>query len=75
MFTRRRFLGLIPALGAARGLAAVSDKVPTRAFGRHAEQVSVIGFGGHTLALSKDIGEATKIAHESVFGFVTVRVG
>ena len=66
MFTRRRFLGLIPALGAAKGLAAASGKVPTRAFGRHAEQVSVIGMGGHTLALSKDIPEATRIAKEAV---------
>ena len=71
MFTRRRFLGLIPALGAAKGLAAVSEKVPTRAFGRHAEQVSVVGFGGHTLALSKDIREATRIAHEAVDRGVT----
>ena len=66
VITRRRFLGLIPAWGVARGLASGSEKVPTRAFGRHAEQVSVVGFGGHTLALSKDIPEATKIAHEAV---------
>lgn len=71
MFTRRRFLGLIPALGAARGWAAASDKVPTRNFGRHAEQVSVVGFGGHTLALSKDLAEATRIAHEAVDRGVT----
>jgi predicted aldo/keto reductase-like oxidoreductase len=57
---------LIPALGVAKGFAAGSEKVPTRAFGRHAEQVSVVGFGGHTLALSKDIAEATRIAHEAV---------
>ena len=66
MFTRRRFLGLIPALGAAKSLAAVSGKVPTRAFGRHAEQVSVIGMGGHTLALAKDVAEATRISREAV---------
>jgi len=66
MFTRRRFLGLIPALGAARGLAAATDKIPTRKFGRHAEQVSVIGMGGHTLGQAKDIPEATRIAHEAV---------
>ncbi|NBV96534.1 MAG: aldo/keto reductase [Verrucomicrobia bacterium] len=71
MITRRGFLGLIPGLGLARSWAASGDAVPRRKFGRHDEQVSVVGFGGHTLALSKDIAEATRIAHEAVDRGVT----
>ncbi|NBR71534.1 MAG: hypothetical protein EBT75_05480 [Proteobacteria bacterium] len=67
----RGFLGLIPGLGLARSWAASGDAVPRRKFGRHDEQVSVVGFGGHTLALSKDIAEATRIAHEAVDRGVT----
>ena len=66
MITRRKFLGLIPALGAAKGLAASSGKVPTRAFGRHAEQVSVIGLGGLDLGRAKDQAEATRIARDAM---------
>ena len=71
MITRRGFLGLIPGLGLAKSWAGVGGGVPTRKFGRHDEQVSVVGFGGHTLALSKDIAEATRIAHEAVDRGVT----
>jgi aryl-alcohol dehydrogenase-like predicted oxidoreductase len=66
MFTRRRFLGLIPALGAAKGLASVSGPVPTRPFGRHAERVSVIGLGGLDLGRAKDQAEATRIARDAI---------
>jgi len=66
MLTRRRFLGLIPALGAAQGLAASPGLVPTRAFGRHAEKVSVIGLGGLDLGRSKDQAEATRIARDAL---------
>ena len=65
MITRRGFLGLIPGLGLARSWA-VGGGVPTRKFGRYDERVSVLGFGGHTLGLAKDIPEATRIAHEAV---------
>ena len=71
MITRRGFLGLIPGLGLAKSWAVGGKGVPTRKFGRHDEQVSVVGFGGHTLALSKDIAEATRIAHEAVDRGVT----
>lgn|GEM_PF-140865 len=66
VFTRRRFLGLLPALGAAKSLAAASGHVPTRAFGRHAEQVSVIGLGGLDLGRAKDQAEATRIARDAM---------
>jgi len=66
MLTRRRFLGLIPALGAAQGLAASADPVPTRPFGRHSEKVSVIGLGGLDLGRSKDQAEATRIARDAM---------
>ena len=65
MITRRGFLGLIPGLGLAKSWA-VGGGVPTRKFGRYDERVSVLGFGGHTLGLAKDIPEATRIAHEAV---------
>ena len=71
MITRRGFLGLIPGLGLAKGWASAADTVPTRKFGRHDERVSVLGFGGHTLGLAKDVPEATRIAHEAVERGVT----
>jgi len=70
MITRRGFLGLIPGLGLAKSWA-IGGGVPTRKFGRHEERVSVLGFGGHTLGLAKDIPEATRIAHEAVDRGVT----
>jgi aryl-alcohol dehydrogenase-like predicted oxidoreductase len=66
MITRRGFLGLIPGLGLAKSWALSGSGVPTRKFGRYDERVSVLGFGGHTLGLAKDIPEATRIAHEAV---------
>ena len=71
MITRRGFLGLIPGLGLAKSWASGAGSVPTRKFGRHEERVSVLGFGGHTLAMAKDIPEATRIAHEAVERGVT----
>ena len=46
MITRRSFLGLIPGLGLAKGWAGGVEAIPTRKFGRHEEQVSVVGLGG-----------------------------
>ena len=43
MITRRGFLGLIPGLGLAKGWAGGVEAIPTRKFGRHEEQVSVVG--------------------------------
>lgn len=57
---------MIPGLSLARGWAGAGEGVPTRKFGRHNEQVSVLGFGGHTLHLSGSDAAATKIAHEAV---------
>ena len=66
MITRRGFLGLIPGLGLAKGWAGGVEAIPTRKFGRHEEQVSVVGLGGHTLYLSGSDEEATRIAHTAV---------
>ncbi|MFA9196853.1 MAG: hypothetical protein ACEQSM_04485 [Aliarcobacter sp.] len=49
MITRRGFLGLIPGLGLAKGWAGGVEAIPTRKFGRHEEQVSVVGGGAHSL--------------------------
>ena len=74
--TRRSFLGMLGLLPAAQALrvpsaAASTDSatgtIPKRAFGRHAEEkFSVIGFGGHTLALAPTVEEAANIAHYAI---------
>jgi len=66
MITRRGFLRLIPGLGLAKSWAGAPGEIPTRKFGRHDEQVSVVGLGGHTLYLSGSDAEATRIAHAGV---------
>ncbi len=40
--------------------------VPKRKLGRHAEMVSSLGLGGHTLATAKTIEDAIRIAHEAI---------
>jgi aryl-alcohol dehydrogenase-like predicted oxidoreductase len=73
--TRRSFLGLLGLLPAAQALRlpsalaveTSSDPIPKRVFGRYPnEKLSVIGFGGHTLALAPSVEEATSIAHYAI---------
>ena len=75
--TRRSFLGMLGMLPAAQALrvppAAAGDMqaetgtIPKRVFGRHKdEKFSVIGLGGHTLALAPTVEEATKIARYAI---------
>ena len=47
---------------AAERLAAV----PRRSFGRHADQVSIMGLGGYHLGKTKTIAEAVRIVHEAL---------
>ncbi len=75
--SRRAFLGLLTATGTATLVNAqdnVPQKeiVPKRKFGRHDELVSVIGLGGHTLALAKSVEEARRIAHHAIEGGITL---
>jgi predicted aldo/keto reductase-like oxidoreductase len=63
-------LGLLPA-AQALGVPATSSEtltgtIPRRKFGRHEEMFSIIGLGGHTLALAPTVEEATNIAHYAI---------
>lgn len=70
--SRRSFLGLLTATGAAsltraRGNPPIpSNSVPRRKFGKHDELLSVIGMGGQTLAQAPTVEEATNIAHHAI---------
>ena len=71
--TRRSFLGMLGLLPAAQalGVPATSSEtltgtIPRRKFGRHDEMFSIIGLGGHTLALAPTVEEATNIAHYAI---------
>jgi predicted aldo/keto reductase-like oxidoreductase len=40
--------------------------IPRRPFGRHADEVSIIGIGGYHLANAKSVAESTRIVHEAI---------
>ena len=42
------------------------DPIPRRAFGRHPDQVSIIGLGGFHLGQVKTAAESTRIVHEAI---------
>lgn len=69
---RRDFLKTVGAAGAGVALSgsALAEPldlhVPKRKLGRHAEMVSSLGIGGHTLAVAKTVEESTRIAHEAI---------
>jgi aryl-alcohol dehydrogenase-like predicted oxidoreductase len=69
--TRRGFLSMLAAAGspgvaAAAGTEDQVPAVPKRKFGRHDELVSVVGLGGHTLAMASSAGEAEKMARHAI---------
>ena len=43
-----------------------TESIPRRAFGRHADLVSIIGLGGYHLGKPKTIAEAVRIVHEAI---------
>ncbi|MEO8483083.1 MAG: aldo/keto reductase [Acidobacteriota bacterium] len=43
-----------------------SNAIPTRSFGRHEDQVSIIGLGGYHLGKPKSVMEAVRIVHEAL---------
>jgi uncharacterized protein len=45
--------------------------IPRRAFGRHAEQVSALGLGGHHLGLISNEREAIRVVHAAIDGGIT----
>ena len=69
---RRDFLKTVGVAGAGVALSgsALAEPldlhVPKRKLGRHAEMVSSLGIGGHTLAVAKTVEESTRIAHEAI---------
>ena len=69
---RRDFLKTVGVAGAGMSLGGsafaepLDLSVPKRKLGRHAEMVSSLGIGGHTLAVAKTIEESTRIAHEAI---------
>jgi uncharacterized protein len=75
--TRRQFLGQSAAVaGAAAGQALAQSppeltntgpgQIPRRRFGRHDDQVSIMGIGGYSLATAPSLEEAERIAHEAI---------
>ncbi len=70
--SRRSFVGLLAAAGLGRLITTPAQAEPTtapvprRKFGKHDETVSVVGLGGHTLALAPSIEEATRIARHGI---------
>ena len=69
---RRDFLKTVGAAGAGMALSGsafaepLDLHVPKRKLGRHAEMVSSLGIGGHTLAVAKTVEESMRIAHEAI---------
>jgi predicted aldo/keto reductase-like oxidoreductase len=46
-------------------------QLPTRPFGNNAQQISILGLGGHHLGDAKDEATAIQIVHEAVDGGIT----
>jgi predicted aldo/keto reductase-like oxidoreductase len=44
----------------------VSPSISRRAFGRHSDQVSIIGLGGYHLGKAKTVSESVKIVHAAI---------
>lgn len=57
-----------PRSGRAKTAASSgsSDAVPTRKFGRHDVQISVIGIGGHSLAMASSEAASIRIVDEAI---------
>lgn len=70
--SRRRFfkvaVGSAVSASASKAFSAVDEsrEIPRRKFGRHSDQLSVVGFGGHTLYLSGSQSEANEIVHTAI---------
>jgi uncharacterized protein len=75
--TRRQFLGQSAAVAGAAASHALAQsppeltntgpgQIPRRRFGRHDDQVSIMGIGGYSLATAPSFEEAERIAHEAI---------
>jgi hypothetical protein len=74
--TRRQFLGHSAAVTGTVASQALAQsppeltntgpgQIPRRRFGRHDDQVSILGMGGYSLATAPTLEEAERIAHEA----------
>lgn len=69
-YSRRRFLTAAATVSA--GLAATNEvnaqtsEIPRRNFGRHPDQLSILGLGGHHLGNAASLQDAIAIVHEAV---------
>ena len=70
--SRRNFLkvsiGSTVAVGTGKAFANIKETImiPKRKFGRHSDELTVVGFGGHTLYLAGSQSEANEIAHIAI---------
>ncbi len=45
---------------------SASQSIPRRSFGRHDDQISILGLGGYHLGKPKSVTEAVRIVHEAI---------
>jgi predicted aldo/keto reductase-like oxidoreductase len=55
----------------AKPQSSSSAAIPMRKFGRHDQQISALGLGGHHLGSAADQQTATRIVHEAIDGGIT----
>src|SRR3954470_6335603 len=46
--------------------SSADSTIPRRSFGRHPDQISIIGLGGYHLGKAKRVAEAVRIVHEAI---------
>ena len=70
--TRREFMKLSAGAAALAGTlqsnarAAEQVTIPKRKFGRHDDELTVLGFGGHTLWQAGSQKDANEVAHRAI---------
>ena len=69
-YSRRRFISAASAVTVSAGLTgqaeAQASAIPRRKFGRHPDEVSILGLGGHHLGNAATVQDAISILHEAV---------
>src|SRR3954464_15948015 len=46
--------------------SSADSTIPRRSFGRHPDQISIIGLGGYHLGKTKRVAEAVRLVHEAI---------
>ncbi|MBV9226378.1 MAG: twin-arginine translocation signal domain-containing protein, partial [Acidobacteriaceae bacterium] len=66
-YSRRRFISAASAVTVSAGLTgqaeAQASAIPRRKFGRHPDEVSILGLGGHHLGNAATVQDAISILH------------